>query len=447
MSKKTPNEIKKEVNKLIKFGLSAQSIRSIIREETPAEDWETELLYRLVNDTIADHPSYPLIQKIMRSKLIVDKNSKEEKFYILDPTSTELDTIHRIRIQALFSKPDFTDRTYVCNFGYYPDKSDSLSVDDDGLWQYNLYRPPTWLAEHFGSETNPLPKRNDIPKLYEKFLGHLVNYDKSSYEYVLDWLANGMQDRNYCILTTIGNQGIGKGVLGDIMRELFGSTNFVKTECRILTKDFNKQILNKRMVYIDELKIKNSSEENKLKTLINDYIEIEGKGIDAIEIKNHASVYVSSNELDSIRLRGDDRRFSIVSLTEKKLPTIMSNDEIKSLFAADNIKEFAEFLMTRKVDQESIMRVFVSNRTEEVRSSSLKNWEEFFLDEICTEYAGRSLTISEITDRIENIFGSRCRPSRTALKSLHERYPEAFKLERKRDGNRRVWFVNFRREE
>lgn len=440
----TVAKIQKEVKTLIKLGHDAGLIKRIMITEVPEDAIDRELLKNIIQDTIDEHPSYELIQKIQRSKLVVDKNSSEELYYVLDPICDSIDTIHRVRLNGLFLKPDFSERTYVCDFSYAPNRMFRLFKDEQGLWKYNLYQPPEWLKECFNSEgVKKVKKITAIPVLYKKFLEHLVNNDTDSYEYILDWIANAMQDRNYTILTTIGNQGIGKGVLGDIMRKLFGDSNFVKTECRVLTKDFNKQILNKKLVYIDELKIKNSSEENKLKTLINDYVEIEGKGVDAKEVKNFASVYVSSNELDSIRLRGDDRRFSIINLTDKKLMNIMNSNEIESLFDEFNISQLAYYLYHRSVDKNKMMKVFESKRTEEVRASSLKGWEEYVIDELAIDYEGDSVPLTELSDKIEDRYGSRYRPSKAAFKRLEELYPNVIKVIRKRQGDRRIWNVEF----
>lgn len=440
----TIKKIQETVDFYIKQGHDINTIKLIFQRENTEDDIDDDTLFEVIDERVLVHPSYSLIQKIERSKLIVDKNTSDDLYYIMDPLNKSLDTINNQRLRSLYNKPDFTAKTYVCDFEYAPYKMFSLYCDDGGIWKYNLYQPPEWQEKHFVTNgKEEIEKISECPTEYRKFFRHLVNNDDDSYFYLIDWLANALQRRNYCILTTIGNQGIGKGVLGDIMRELFGSSNFVKTECRVLTKDFNRQVKNKRLVYIDELKIKTVSEENKLKTLVNDYIEIEAKGIDAKEEKNYASIYVSSNDLDSIRLRGDDRRFSIVELTSKKLTEILSTDHIQDLFKLENIEKLAKYLFHKEVDKDKMMKVFISKRTEDVRASSLKQWEEYFLDNILPEYVGGVLTVREVSDKIENVYGSRCRPSNAALKKLQELYPSKFQIKRKQKDKQRIWCVEF----
>lgn len=437
---KAINHIKKEINKCIKLGHSLDLIKIIMAKEVDPVDMDHDLLNRIIEDVVAEHPSYELIQKIGRSKLVVDKNSKEEIYYVLDPLHTRVDSIHRTRLFSLFFKPDFTAKTYVANFEYSPNVRESLFKNEEGLWNYNLYIPPEWLEENYRSNGVKTVPKCKLPEMYKTFLMHLVGDSKESYEYILDWLSTAILSRNYTILTTIGNQGIGKGVLGEIMRELLGAKNFYKTECRLLTKDFNKQILNKKLVYIDELKIKNASEENKIKTLVNDYIEIEGKGLDAVEVENFASIYVSSNELDAIKLRGDDRRFSVVELTKVKLLEVMKDREVSELLVAENIAKLAFFLYHRTVERK-MSKVFITKRTEEVRESSLKDWEEFFLDNICM--LNDEILMKDASEEIENVFGSRCRPSKAAFTRLMDVYPDKFKIVRRTKDGKRVWFLEF----
>jgi phage/plasmid-associated DNA primase len=123
------------------------------------------------------------------------------------------------------------------------------------------------------------------------------------------------------------------------MRLLVGEKNFHTSDTRLITKDFNKQFKNKRIVFCDEIQILKVEHVNKFKALINDMIEIEGKGENAVEVKNYASIYIASNNFDSIRLTDDDRRFSIIELTDEKLIAHMSTDQISSLIEADNIQE------------------------------------------------------------------------------------------------------------
>jgi hypothetical protein len=177
------------------------------------------------------------------------------------------------------------------------------------------------------------------------------------------------------------------------MRLLVGEKNFHTSDTRLITKDFNKQFKNKRIVFCDEIQILKTEHVNKFKALINDMIEIEGKGENAVEAKNYASIYIASNNFDSIRLTDDDRRFSIIELTDEKLIHKMSTDQISSLIEPDNIKQLAEFLWHLSIDKDAMKTPFKSARTEAVRLAGLKDWEEWLFDDYAIENQGKTLNL------------------------------------------------------
>ena len=124
----------------------------------------------------------------------------------------------------------------------------------------------------------------------------------------------------------------------------------------------------------------------------------------------------------------------------------MSKAEIKSLHEDEtNIRQLAEFLKHRKVDQKKMLDPFYSSQTELVRESGLKNWQEWMLDNYIPDNAGKTVALEEVTEAIENKYGSSCRPGRGAMRAFQNIYSELFKLKKVRDKNtnRQVWVVEF----
>jgi hypothetical protein len=427
MSRVTNQQYAREVKKFIRLGMSAEQIFYKLRIEHCPQNIEEALLKVVVDQTCEQYPDYDLIQTVVRSKLAIDRDSDSSKVHAIDYLERRIVELDKNRAAKLFdSKYEFRDRIYTCKFEYMP-LNYKMLVKEEGLWKFNTCIPPFWQTDLFYSQgETPIAKVEKLPKLYQVFLEHLVDGDKASFNYILDWMSNAIQDRNYCILTTIGNQGVGKGVLGAILNRLVGEHNFSATDKKLIRKDFNGQIYGKRIVYIDEVKISNADEENKLKSLINDTIEIEMKGKDAVLTKNYASIYMSSNQLNSLRLTADDRRFSIVNLTSKKLYEAISPDEINSLLEPENIETLARYLFYRKVNDKQMLKVFKSSRTEEVRSNQLNSWQEWFLEEFCFEHAGQTVEVKDATDAVVNEFGPSYKCSRQAFKILSDLYPDKF---------------------
>jgi len=445
-------QIKKEINSLVKFGTSEHSIQTIVRSKVPESFMDSGMLSTLVIDTLDEHPNFNLIQKIYNSKLSINKQSDDNKIFYFDPDTMKEDSVSKSHINTLFSKFDFSSKVSFCDFEYNPEVF-KKHFTVDGVKKYNLFNPPFWLAKYFyyGIEV----ENSSMPELFDRYLKHFTNDHDESYEYVLDWLAYSLRHRNNCILTAIGNQGTGKGVLGEIIRRLWCSddkfdskymnNNFDSIMGSAFKKEFNGFLENKRVFYIDEIMINSVDQEDRVKVLVNDFISVEKKGEDAKTIKNFASIYVSSNNLDSIRLRADDRRFSILEMSSDNLLTKFTKREIEDqMMCVDNIRKFGQYLWSREVDPKKMQKVFVTERTKSVREASLREWEEYFIETICEDNKGKRLLITEVSDLIENNFGSKFRPSRAALGKLNQLYPNEFKIHRPAINGKRRYCVDFK---
>ena len=425
------------VNALIKQGVEASKIIDRLWQEVEPDALSIEEVGKEIKRIVKTHPNYKLIQDLKKAQMAMDKSSKDSLIYYFNEEVMRESTIDKSRLMAIYPKFDFASNVYMCDFDYDPYNVRKF-FQIEGNWKYNTYVPPFWQEQYFyhGVEIEDCK----LPEVYDRFFKHFTDGDELSYNYVLDWLANSLKGKNYCMLTAIGNQGVGKGVLGEIMMHLFGADNYADTQ-RVTKSNFNAQILNKRFIFVDELKATNEEEENKLKVLINDYIEVEKKGVDAQRHKNYASIYIASNSMDAIKLRGDDRRFSVVTLSDEKLINVFDPDEISSLFKHDNIEALARYLWNRKYDKEKLFHVFITERTEQIRQASLTEWQEYFMDELVDKYKGEIIPCSDLADEIVDALGAKYKISRKALNKFSEIYPDVFAVIR--HGSPRKYKVEF----
>ena len=439
------DRIKRYVTHWVSDGFTPSEIEGMLKAKHP--DMGQDKVQEIIELATATMPSYFLKQKIRKCQIIQDI-SGDDMCYLLDPDSKDVVKVKESKLTRMCAdkveKKNLLESIYPAQFTYNPFEATRLYRENLD-WFYNTYQPPTWYEDIFYSEGNrEVFQRVDIPDMYKTFFSHLVSSHEGSYVYVLSWLANAMRCRNYCVLTAIGNQGIGKGVLGEIMRLLIGEKNFHTSDTRLITKDFNKQFKNKRIVFCDEIQIRKVEHVNKFKALINDMIEIEGKGENAVEAKNYASIYIASNNFDSIRLTDDDRRFSIIELTDEKLINKMSTEEINNLIEPDNIKQLAEYLWHLSIDKDEMKSPFRSQRTEQVRLAGLKDWEEWLFDDYAVDNANKTVELKNVSEAVEAEFGSKFKPSRRALKKLQEVYPKKFTLVYKTvESGKRAWYVKF----
>ena len=443
----TGTGIKKYVTHWISEGFTTSEIEQMMKAKH--NELTLQEINLIIESATASTPTYFLKQKLKKCKIVQDI-SGDDMCHLLDPDSKEVVRVKESKLtrmcQSKLQKRLLLESIYPAQFTYSPFEATRLyrkNLD----WYYNTYVPPTWYEDVFYSKgSEEISKRESLPSLYKEFFLHLVNDHEDSFLYVLNWLSNAIRYRNYCVLTAIGNQGIGKGVLGEIMRLLVGEKNFHTSDTRLITKDFNKQFKNKRIVFCDEIQILKIEHVNKFKALINDMIEIEGKGENAVELKNYASIYIASNNFDSIRLTDDDRRFSIIELTDKKLINKMTTDQINDLIEPESVKKLAEYLWSLPIDQDAMKKPFRSSRTEEVRLAGLKDWEEWLFDDYAIDNEGETVKLSDVSEAVETEFGSKFKPSRRALKKLQEVYPKKFTLiyvHRVLNSNKRAWYVKF----
>lgn len=311
-------------------------------------------------------------------------------------------------------------RTLMCSHEYRPFAREII-IKEGTLNVLNMYVPPFWMRSYF-CDLVDIPEQPYIPQCYEQFFTRLVGGDEQSYWYLIDWLATAIQRKNETYLIAVGAGGIGKGIFGKIMQNLFGKSNYCKCRDGILKEKFNASIAHKRIVYIDEISLKEKEHLDRLKDLVNEDVEVEKKGKDAESTINHASIYISSNNMQCIPLEGGDRRFSVLNLSDKP----MDADEIKhaldNLNTSTNIEELGRFLFHWKVLR-NMNLPFQSDRLVEMLEAGLSDWEQSLLD-----YAGSNppceLSLAEVQALVARLNPSLQRiPGRRLFQALAKKFP------------------------
>ena len=281
---------------------------------------------------------------------------------------------------------------------------------------FNKYQYPKFRQTYDSTK-----EYNEVPLPIEQFLRHLVNYNNDTYEYILDWMAHSFKfNAIRPFLTLLGERGVGKGTLSDIVQYLHGTNNFSKVRDAVLKKDFNAKLANKTAILIDELKLNNDEQLNRLKDLINHTIEIEYKGKDAVSVTNYAVYMIASNNMNALRLTADQRRFSIIPLNTvnlvkadfilKEYGNITNFAE--SIKDPDTIEALGHFLLQRlgKITRNMELPYLPENYEEYIKHSH-KDWEEYFLDEYCIDQVGIGIdqavmSLATIKDFYEVTFSS-----------------------------------------
>jgi hypothetical protein len=396
--------------------------------------------YKTIKSAYNEAPKYPprldsnelvkrLIQRCHRFTNIEDL--KDVRF--VDISTGAVHNIDEKLVNILLDedeRKDFRAQCYLAKFTYDPRMLGPIDVcKRDSIILHNIYNPPAWLAPHFFRKAQ-LPAVGALPAIYRDFFTHLTAGDEPSFEYLLDWMARSLKERNHTILTAIGEQGIGKGILAMILNELHGESNFSFTTDVIFKEKFNAQMLNKTLVYVDEVDIKTKESHDRVKAVVNDVIQVEAKGVDATAVKNYANFYITSNSLDAIRIEAGDRRYSVIQLTDTPLRNTQLIGIVGQLIDPVNVGELALYLLERKCFSNKL-EPFRSKRFEEIREELSTDWELYVIDHFCTKYAGTTQRFSflkkEVEDRLSDL-GLKHAPGRRKFVALAKRYPEWLRI-------------------
>ncbi len=371
---------------------------------------------------------------VRKCYLVVNLGNKEEARLVDLDTHEEFD-VDRANIEDMLSKKEWADyelnNLVYATYDFNPFGAPLLSLKKAAKTpSYNTFIPATWRADSFYNRAPELT-RPDIPEIYDRFFSHLTDNQNASKNYLLDWLAASLKGRNFTILTAVGDEGIGKGILGEIMCQLHGVRNYEQASDKVFTTQFNAQLKNKTLVYVDEAKVDDEEAHNKLKAVVNDMIEIEAKNENQKSYRNFASFYLSSNSFTAIRISPGDRRFSVIDLTNTKLFNTKLIEDVEALMSPTNVAELGKYLLQRPVDRRQMLRPFRSARFDELMEASLTNWERWVVIEWWSANAGRIKTLEELQSAIEEKFPKFNTPGRRRIEELVKKYELKLKLRKK----------------
>jgi energy-coupling factor transporter ATP-binding protein EcfA2 len=392
----SPSEFQREVETLIRLTYDAETIKRIMnnpRQYLISRDIAdgSAQIGALVDAYIRSFPNYGIIRGIVENMLIRPTNRTDCFIFDVEKEITEVKDYSFLSElitdkNALLRNQKNIKVIYDPNLNMGPLKQDGQEV-------FNNYKAPKWKDDLRKGRVT-LEPISELPPEYSKFFQHLCDGDTESINYVLDWIAISLQTRNLTFLCLIGSQGIGKGVLCKIISALHGQRNSGNVLFESISKQFNAFMADKTFLLLDEVSQISREQNNKLKKQNDDVMEIEQKNKNSqTDIKNFINVAIASNHLDALRIEANDRRLSLPTLTEARLETILSIPQMKALYEnEENLTKFAHYLLQRKYNPDYISYSFKSKQFARILNASTFDWEKWFIDEFCKEYAGRTIS-------------------------------------------------------
>jgi hypothetical protein len=337
-----------------------------------------------------------------------------------------------------------------CHFAWLTYNPNSTIKYSEGNKKYiNTYHPPKW-KEDYHKKGTPIQSEDEIPEIIHDFIMHIVGSKQASYEYVLDWLANGLKTRNQTILCIIDSvEGLGKGTLHALMSKVHGEENSAIPSDDALKKSFNKVLMHKTWLCFNEVNVKKESDMNRLKAMIDETLEIEIKGKDKVFIPNHGNYLIFSNDSDAINVTEHSRRFSIpdsgdtplskAAWIRKYQPDGDMNCFVKKCLLDDTVVDrFARFLWNREIKHNMYAPFQNSDKFRIACESTLKEWQEYLVFDYAKKKAGTVVECTTIKEAINLHCG--ISPGFRKQKELCKLYPEIMEFFDDRQGERRIKF-------
>lgn len=204
----------------------------------------------------------------------------------------------------------------------------SVQKDDSLFYPFvDGISPPLDRCVHntftsFKHHYNPNFKMDDVGKAgVDRFLEYLKHSICSNREYVFDYMVKYIAHlfRYPRIKTNIhlvikGDQGTGKSLFAELLECVYYGEYLKYMTIDQLTDKFNDQLINALMIVINEAKIDNAKQINKLKTLITESSHmVEAKYQNQMKVNLYGNYISTSNHYKAVKACGDDRRHVILT--------------------------------------------------------------------------------------------------------------------------------------
>lgn len=209
----------------------------------------------------------------------------------------------------------------------------------------------------------------------------ICSNDETAYQYMRKWISHFINGRKMkTALYLKGVQGAGKSTLPKFLMNVIGERNVFFTQSNnCLINRFNAELQGIVLLFLDELRCANTSEWKIMNSTLNvltteDYVSIEAKGKDPINIKNHISIIITSND-SPVQMNKNDRRYLMTDISNKrmgdveyfnKLYNCLDDSEVQKAFYWEckriaNESPFNEQSELKNVETEAKSEVLIKN--------------------------------------------------------------------------------------
>lgn len=439
------------VDNTMKLQPYKEIVRNYLKDNSISGD-DVKLAESYFEDAKKDFKNFNFLNSIIMNELAEDIPTGD--LYIVNHELGKIQPISKAQnLKQFFSSNHYIEycktKKIAVKRGYNPNTLELIHKGDDVLPTLNMYNAPEWRTRYvFDSNV-------ELPEIYEKFFTYLTDNVQQSYLYLINFLAATIQPgpKPLTYLTMLSGQGTGKGTLFDILELLLGSDNVSQVTASNLDNisRFNSWALNKKLIFFDELTIRNVEDESIIKQYVNNKIDIEIKQKSIATYDNYASIMCASNSLANMRVSKDDRRYTYIDMPKTNLLSFVKEnynidiDKYQAMLKDMNsIEKLGKYLMQYNVDR-NILNFPIDTRAKSDRLvQSLKDYEIAIFQQMAPEYAGKELTLIEAKNKLQEITdNSKIFMNRDSWKRLSELVPGFFKRKIKKINNKKVYYIKF----
>jgi hypothetical protein len=214
---------------------------------------------------------------------------------------------------------------------------------------YNLWRG-------FGFES----KQGNCSLFYEHMYNNIACEDRVIYEYLLDWMADAIQNPIKQLPETAivlqGDPGTGKTFFLNHFGKLFGPHYLYLTNAKYLTGGFNGHLKDTIFLFADEAFLPDKEHYRILKGIVTQEMTmIEFKHKDAFPFKNHIHLAIASNDKFILPVDIEDRRFFMLNIGNKRKKDIEYFAKIKKQLTGGGYSALLWDLMNRDISSKNLL--------------------------------------------------------------------------------------------
>lgn len=348
---------------------------------------------RVSNETLINWDNLVPIEDVTTGKIIMANcNDFSESEVLYDTWVNHTSKDLRDNIQPIFAK--------IIYDPYDIRKFRDETIPNGQIKIVNRYRAPTWKTKSSDLTLEEL-KALECPPLIADFLSHLFP-EKESRDFVINWLFHAFYSRCDTYLVLNAAKGVGKNTFWKLVKAFMGTENCKEPPVSSLDSGFNAFLYNNRMLFFDELRAETKQAIDRLKKYANEDQAIEFKGVDADKtFKTFNSCIISNNDLTSLHLGWDERRFSVPVVTNVKMTEAYTDEQLSDLndrFEKDEElhAQFGHWVlkMGRIEDRWTAHSVYKTQRFWDIVHANLTLWEQFVIEKI----VNREFTVVELNE-------------------------------------------------